>query len=272
MKIVCLKGGLGNQLFEYCRYRQLADSGEWESVSLFRDQRRLGTHGGCQLEACFDLTLPPCPLRARLVTWALKVCRKVGILRRLYDDEHDERRAILIDDYAQHRRFIDRANELLHFRDFSQWDEVTEWCQRIKSQPLPVALHVRRGDYLQADNLASFGLCPLSYYAAAVVRMRRLGVKPCFFVFSDDLAWAREHLTMLHDGEVFFVGNDSGRPDYTDLYLMSLCQAHIIANSTFSFWGARLAKQSRLVTYPQCWYADDSWGRPDIFPPEWEAL
>lgn len=65
MKIVCLKGGLGNQMFEYCRFRDLMDSGNGK-VYLFYDRRRLKQHDGLRLSDCFELELPSCPWGIRL--------------------------------------------------------------------------------------------------------------------------------------------------------------------------------------------------------------
>ena len=115
MKIVCLKGGLGNQMFEYCRFRDLMESGN-DKVYLFYDRRRLKQHNGLRLSDCFELELPSCSWGIKLVVWGLKICRAVGVLKRLYDDEKPE--AVLIDDYSQHRRFIPNARRYFFFRQF----------------------------------------------------------------------------------------------------------------------------------------------------------
>lgn len=112
MKIVCLKGGLGNQMFEYCRFRDLMESGN-DKVYLFYDRRRLKQHNGLRLSDCFELELPSCSWGIKLVVWGLKICRAVGVLKRLYDDEKPE--AVLIDDYSQHRRFYTECSSLLLF-------------------------------------------------------------------------------------------------------------------------------------------------------------
>lgn len=97
MKIVCLKGGLGNQMFEYCRFRDLMDSGNGK-VYLFYDRRRLKQHDGLRLSDCFELELPSCPWGIRLVVWGLKICRAVGVLKRLYDDERPDARFFFFSD------------------------------------------------------------------------------------------------------------------------------------------------------------------------------
>ncbi len=115
MKIICIKGGLGNQLFEYCRYLTLANEKSNGSVRLFYDWRRLKDHGGVQLADCFDITLPPQHLSTMLIVGILKACRTVGILRKWHNDEDE--RSILIDDYSQDKRFIGNASQWFRFNE-----------------------------------------------------------------------------------------------------------------------------------------------------------
>ena len=135
MKIVCLKGGLGNQMFEYCRFRDLMESGH-DEVYLFYDHRRLKQHNGLRLSDCFELELPSCPWGVKLVVWGLKICRAVGVLKRLYDDEKPE--AVLIDDYSQHRRFIPNARRYFFFRQFLA-ELQSGFVQMIRAVDYPVS-------------------------------------------------------------------------------------------------------------------------------------
>ena len=135
MKIVCLKGGLGNQMFEYCRFRDLMESGN-DKVYLFYDRRRLKQHNGLRLSDCFELELPSCPWGIKLVVWGLKICRAVGVLKRLYDDEKPE--AVLIDDYSQHRRFIPNARRYFFFRQFLA-ELQSGFVQMIRAVDYPVS-------------------------------------------------------------------------------------------------------------------------------------
>ena len=170
MKIVCLKGGLGNQMFEYCRFRDLMESGH-DEVYLFYDHRRLKQHNGLRLSDCFELELPSCPWGVKLVVWGLKICRAVGVLKRLYDDEKPE--AVLIDDYSQHRRFIPNARRYFFFRQFLA-ELQSGFVQMIRAVDYPVSVHVRRGDYLHPSN-SSFGLCGVDYFQQAIAYVRICG-------------------------------------------------------------------------------------------------
>lgn len=138
-----------------------------------------------------------------------------------------------------------------------------------------VALHIRRGDYVSRAAAASHhGVLPLSYYQAAIKRIEQNVVSPLYFVFSDDPAWCRSTLP-LHNGNAVFVDHNAGPNAWQDLVLMSRCQHHVIANSSFSWWGAWLADQrwsspQRLVVAPERWFgARNSQSLTDRFPAHW---
>lgn len=101
-----------------------------------------------------------------------------------------------------------------------------------------VSMHIRRGDYLDDANKPLFGnICKESYYASAIAYMKQKHENARFYLFSDDAAYAREH----YQGEEFCVIDwNRGENSFYDIMLMSHCRHNICANSTFSFWGARL--------------------------------
>ena len=119
--------------------------------------------------------------------------------------------------------------------------EATAMQPEVAAMKNKVAIHVRRGDYLNAG--ARHRPVPLPYYEQAVeeVKSQTSGVQ--FVVFSDDPDWARKNLPL---ADAFFVG---GNPDWADLTLMALCEHHVCANSTFSWWGAFLADDPQPM-YP----------------------
>ncbi len=266
MKIVCLKGGLGNQMFEYCRYKMLQDKSN-RNVFLFYNNRQLKQHQHFLLSNCFNVKLPHCPIWVSAVTYLLMLFRQLHILSHLYDDERDD--CILIDDFSQDKKFIQNAKSLLSFRPTVS-DESIQYQTLIRNSYFPVAIHIRRGDYLQADNLKDFGLCSCEYYQQAVSKITELHPNAQFFLFSDDIEWTQQHIT---PPNAVYVEHRESIHDYIDLYLMTLCKGHIIANSTFSFWGSFLADHAEhLCIYPKRWYANPHWTAPDIFPSHWIAL
>jgi len=115
-----------------------------------------------------------------------------------------------------------------------------------------VAIHVRRGDYTSNAYSASFGTLADSYYKTAIERINAGAQQPVFFVFSDDIEWCRNNL-QLHNA--IFIEHNKGVDSYKDLVLMSHCRHNIIANSTFSWWGAWLNQNpQKIIIAPRIWF------------------
>ena len=101
-----------------------------------------------------------------------------------------------------------------------------------------VSVHIRRGDYLNPENVAMFGnICTDAYYANAISMMKGIIPDAHFYLFSDDISYVK---TKYIGEEYTIVDINHGRDSFYDMWLMSNCKHNICANSTFSFWGARL--------------------------------
>jgi hypothetical protein len=141
--------------------------------------------------------------------------------------------------------------------------------EQIRVAPVSVSLHVRRGDYTLAaeGNIA----LPLDYYHRAIDLVRQRFQYPVFFIFSDDIEFARKNLPVgMH--QVFVEDNDDFS-SYEDLRLMAACQHHIIANSSFSWWGAWLnPNPDKVVVAPRHWHLSRESAYPDLLPPSWHAI
>lgn len=135
-----------------------------------------------------------------------------------------------------------------------------------------VSIHVRRGDYVTNKNANSFhGTLPLDYYRKAMEYLNASENKLEYFIFSDDLDWVKEHLKI--EGPKHYIDfNDPSRSAY-DLQLMSLCKHNIIANSSFSWWGAWLNQNSgKKVIAPKNWFQDKKINTKDLLPGAWIKL
>lgn len=132
-----------------------------------------------------------------------------------------------------------------------------------------VSLHVRRGDYVNdRTTAATHGVCSLDYYRKAIQYMEDRVDNPVVFVFSDDMPWVRQHLAL--PLPVRYVEHNERA--YDDMHLMSLCKHHVIANSSFSWWGAWLNPAPRkIVVAPRQWFAVDR-RTEDLLPASWVAL
>lgn len=135
-----------------------------------------------------------------------------------------------------------------------------------------ISVHIRRGDYVTSAKTQEFhGLCGLEYYKAAMALMAEQVEAPRFYVFSDDIAWARDNIVA--PCPVVFVGHNDDAAAYEDLRLMSACRHHIVANSSFSWWGAWLNPyEQKKVIAPQRWFLDASVNCKDLVPASWSRM
>ena len=139
------------------------------------------------------------------------------------------------------------------------------------SETNSVSLHVRRGDYVSNPHAyATHGVCSIHYYEAAIKHVAERIPSPNFYIFSDDMQWVRSHLEVRHP--CCYVDNNIGADSYIDMQLMSHCKHNIVANSSFSWWGAWLNRNAdKLVVAPSRWFANNT-KTPDLLPSTWVAL
>lgn len=146
-----------------------------------------------------------------------------------------------------------------------------EVAGRIAACPA-VSVHVRRGDYAANPVTNRYhGTCGPEYYAAAEALLQGEVGDLRLFVFSDDPDWAVENLRFR--SPVTVLRHNGPERDYEDLRLMTLCRHHIIANSTFSWWGAWLCPHpGKIVVAPKIWFKQANHGTADLIPQEWRRI
>lgn len=279
MILTRLHGGTGNQLFQYAAGRALALR---LGTDLGLDVRRLDQMGLRLARAHFDwqvvdaAVLPP-DQRDRPVAHAL--------WRAFGRSPHFHRERVLgfnpgfetwgdgsyLHGYWQSERYFAAYADTLRrdLRIVTPASAQNAEMARQIADSLSVSLHVRRGDYLQSGAYAS---CSGDYYRAALhLVAEAAGITPRIFVFSDDPAWAQDNLDLPFAKVVVdFNGRDT---DYEDLRLMSLCRHNIIANSSFSWWGAWLnTHPGKVVVAPKRWFAARHLQNPDLLPEGWLSL
>ncbi|MGM0588346.1 MAG: alpha-1,2-fucosyltransferase [Bacteroidota bacterium] len=130
-----------------------------------------------------------------------------------------------------------------------------------------VCVHIRRGDYVKNSHTNKVhGILPLSYYTRAIEIINNNTQNPSYYIFSDDPNW-------VHKQDIFKgmrIISDAENYDWEEMYLMTQCSHHIIANSSFSWWGAWLAENSdQIVIAPKQWFNDETFERADKIPEEW---
>ena len=147
-----------------------------------------------------------------------------------------------------------------------------EIAQHIRTCSNAVSVHIRRGDYVSnAQTQAFHGLTGQDYYTNALKHMDNQCGKSELFLFSDDPRWVKENFDS-HGHNATIVDLQSPDAPHHDMHLMSLCRHHIIANSSFSWWGAWLGNDTGLTIAPKRWFADINVDTSDIIPDRWLQL
>jgi hypothetical protein len=287
MVLVQLNGGLGNQLFQYALGRRIAFDRDVElrfETSAFKVQsREYKLHH-------FNIKGSPAMIneiarfvRAEQNPW-------LAMLYRLWNKRQPYYRRIIVDEQAvPFDENILKATGNVFLRGYWQSEkyfkaiepvlreELTlktppgglnlELAEHIKSCNA-ISLHIRRGDYVtnSATN-ETHGVLSIEYYETAANLILGSFPDATVFVFSDDIPWAKANLNI--KPRKIFVNHNTEKTDYEDLRLMSLCQHHIIANSSFSWWGAWLtSNEMKMVVAPKKWYSINV-DTKDLIPEGW---
>lgn len=272
MKIVNILGGLGNQMFEYAMYLALKDAHPQEDIRCCtRSFSGYGLHNGYELERIFGIKVKEASLwqLAKLAypfwnyrTWQvmrhwLPTRKRMtrGTTKIPFKEEELERKdSVFYDGYWQNERNFKhiRQKVLKAFVFPKIEDEQNLDLCKILQNTNSVSCHVRRGDYLKEPN---FCVCTPYYYVQAVKKMNELVNPDLYCIFSDDIEWCKENLAALCKGKkIVYVDWNKGENSYRDMQLMSLCKHNIIANSSFSWWGAWLNKNPhKIVIAPEKW-------------------
>lgn len=137
-----------------------------------------------------------------------------------------------------------------------------------------VMMHIRRGDYVTNQQTNEYhGTCGLDYYRKAIAIIAEKVPSPHFFIFSDDHEWVKENIVLEYPST--YVDHNNADKNYEDLRLMSLCKHHIIANSSFSWWGAWLSQNThKIVIGPKGWFNNPKKKSitSDVIPSDWITI
>jgi hypothetical protein len=255
--VVELVGGLGNQMFQYAVGRALALR---RGVPLLLDLSWFPT----QTKQAFGLDrfdLPAAVLEPGRAgrTRQLQVVREQGFhfQAHVLDAPPD----VYLTGYWQSERYFADVADVLR-RELGS-------AAGVPQRP-PVdgaSVHVRRGDYVsEPETNAYHGTCSLAYYRRAMEIVHRLADGPVdFAVFSDDPQWAQEQLA----GPGVQVVSGPGRTAHDDLLDMARYRHHVLANSSFSWWGAWLSAAEGTTVAPRPWFLTPDSNTKDLLPPAW---
>lgn len=175
-----------------------------------------------------------------------------------------------LEGYWQSARYFDKNKDIIK-GDFT-FPEISDslnlsYYRKIRAEENAVCLHVRRGDYVSnAATNAFHGCCSLEYYEDAIVYLSTLITQPHYFIFSDDPEWALQNF---HLEKMTVVTGNSGKNAFRDMQLMTYCKHHILANSSFSWWGAWLKEYQGITIAPDRWFKSEEHKTDDLYLDDW---
>ena len=287
MILVELNGGIGNQMFQYAAAKSLALHHKTTlklDISPGTDKSMPQELKPRQFDLHYFTLQDPIATAADLETFASKSTlgrltektkpnHKRSIYREpffhydknFYNTEPD---VYLKGLWQSEKYFFSFKNEIRNLFEF-RIDTVRAFqdvINQLKNQN-SVSIHIRRGDYLAKISLEVLGLIPLEHYQNAIQLINSKIPGPSFYFFSDDIQWVKENFQIPN---ATFVSGDISKDHIEDLYLMSQCRHNIIANSSFSWWGAWLNNNRRkMVIAPKKWFNKGPKDTQDLLPEEW---
>ncbi|MHB8651999.1 MAG: alpha-1,2-fucosyltransferase [Minisyncoccota bacterium] len=298
MIITRLSGGIGNQLFQYAFGRSLSletttnlkldlsSFGEQKNsraykLNAFNIRAEVATHDNFKSIGVLDPARRDMLHRTmrwihRAMEYFVPLSKKKFIIEpsfRFQPELLTISQSCYLSGVWQTEKYFARIADILREEITPKEDPgaaTKAWIQNTR-ECNSVSLHVRRGDYVTNAKTHQFhGVCSPPYYQRAMNFIDQKISHPVYFIFSDDMEWVRKNFQI--PGRVVYV-SDKKIPDHEELLIMSSCKHHIIANSSFSWWGAWLnTDPKKIVIAPRKWFAVESIPTQDLIPDTWVTL
>lgn len=292
MIISYILGGIGNQMFQYAAGRALSLSTGQSHLLDVSDFSGYALHNGYELDRVFNVAGERADVQVvrDMLGWKARPLGKRLLRRQEFAWLRGEQ--FVVEPYSHY--WPDFSKLTCDCYLFGYWQseryfksaEVQLRKEFIFREPLSgrnsvlaaeisacqsVSVHIRRGDYVNDPKTrAILCTCSEDYYLRAINYIAGQVNHPVFYIFSDDVGWAKQRLQISYPS--VFVDHNFRAESYRDMQLMSLCHHHIIANSSFSWWGAWLnGKPGKRVVAPLTWFCGGADAR-DLIPSEWLRL
>lgn len=291
MVTVLLSGGLGNQMFQYAAGKALAErlntslnvdlyalNKKTKATSRYFELDVFGFDGAIVSTVKGKLFIKARPLIQRFRSFFRSLGFYSDTMAILYQPTIEKVRGnVYLSGYFQNEKYFE-AYEAVIRRDFTFSNDLQGQnkilAEQIQSEQ-SVAVHIRRGDYISNQHASSnFVTCDKAYYDNAIAHIKLQVENPVFYIFAEDFEWVKENISFA-DSVVHYVDWNRGDDSYIDMQLMSLCKHNVIANSSFSWWGAWLnTNPDKIVLAPKRWFQDD-WKNDlldDFYPQGWTKI
>jgi len=288
-----INGGLGNQMFQYTAALVLSLKHNTKvGIDLSEIEKNNGktnfTYRDFQLDSIFKLSnykiIPPFTysfiindsffdkIKRKLIGGSYFLEKDLS-----YQNEFENcKKNTYIEGYFQSEKyFIALRQEILNQFTFNSNvnSQTKSLAEKINQKP-SIAIHIRRGDYIKNKTInQTHGSCDLDYYKRALKHFD-LNKYQLYF-FSDDINWVKKNFDFITKNSCNFIDWNNSTESWQDMYLMSLCDNFIIANSSFSWWGAWLSTNSnKKVIAPKVWFKDKIKNKQtnDLIPNSWARI
>lgn len=286
MVIVKIFGGLGNQMFQYAIGRSLAI----QNGTVLKLDLSAYKYFNAYIPRKFGLNVFQINVeeasedecnkfkKGKVMTFLERIkpfYRRSTLREPYYNFSADVFKAkgeVCLDGYWQSEKYFSKFIEVIRNDftlkpGFSQFDE--NLVKKIDGTN-SVSVHVRRGDYVENETVNKIhGLCDPGYYLRALEVIKEKTGPITVFVFSDDIEWVKNNIKF--DVQTEYVSRN-GLEDYEEMILMSKCKHNVVANSSFSWWGAWLNRNAnKIVIAPKVWFRDGK-NTDDLIPENWIRL
>lgn len=296
-KMLKLRGGLGNQMFQYAFTCALSkkfdaeiifDFSFFEEIKSYKDaadrEYELGNFNlECRQatqEELEQIVYPKRMPKYQKILWEICKLKKYKPEGNCFLEKSPynyTKNPLTNPDYYYYHGYFQNEKYFKHVRNdilekFSLKETLDEKNKNVLdkiSEENSISIHIRRGDYVELEAVKKVhGVCSLKYYQNAIKYISKHVKNPHFFLFSDDVKWVVENLKIDYPYTIADFNQGKG---WLDLNLMKHCKHNIIANSSFSWWAAWLNENpDKIVIAPKKWIAEKQ--KCDIVPEDWVKI
>ena len=287
MIVIKICGGIGNQMFQYALYTTFKEQGKEVYLDIDGLDSFIENHGWSDIFKVFELSYDIVKDSDKVILydnaqdWISRIRRKILGRKKTHIIENREgnfqleilsSKEAYLEGYWQSEKYFEENKDKIKYL-YRFKTEPSNNCKAMMKQigevSGSVSIHVRRGDYLQGINNNIYGgICNESYYRSAIKLFKQRVENPTFFCFSNDIEFCKEKF---RNEDFIFVDCNDEYNAWMDMMLMSMCKHNIIANSSFSWWGAWLnSNQEKMVVAPRTWLNTKE--MKDICPDNWIRL
>lgn len=279
--LVKVMGGLGNQMFQYAFFYAIQEMNKnsilYVDLQFYKNTQ---SHNGYELNTLFEIPTKyniPDELRNKL-----KQIPSTDI-KNIVDDnpytyqtyEETDRQFTIYTGYWQSEKYFkkieNKIRNLYRFNENRLNKKSRLYLNEINLQENSVSIHIRRGDYMETyRNRYLYGnICTEDYYQSSIEEIgKRIKGPISYYIFCDEPEWVKQNLYISNST---VIDCNKGKESWQDMFLMSCCKHHIIANSSFSWWGAWLgSNKDKIVIAPEKWINAEN--TPDILPKSWVKI